>query len=92
MKKRSTLSPEEAVRLVAIELDELMAQVMPSGRDKEEIPPGIARCIRIAVLAGIASGVKLAAINDASAEDVAIPLYKAVCAIANTISNPEVLN
>lgn len=88
MKKHTTLSPEEAVRLVTAEMHEAMAGVM----DVENSKPEIVMCIRLAVLAGISSGVKLAAINEASAAEVATPLCMAVCAIANLICNPEVLN
>ena len=74
------MNAQAAREILSRELDDVMKVISHFSFD-----PSMEGVIRAAILAGISSGVKLAAINDASAEHIAVPLCQAVSVVARSL-------
>ena len=73
---------QRAHSIVERELQECVACIESICR----IDPRGAQLLKVAILAGISGGVKLAALNDASAQDVALPLAQAARDISRSLT------
>lgn len=80
------MTPEKAVDLVVAELKAYDEEVPLPGT-----PPTTAKMMRSAFVCGLACGIKLLALNDASSEGVVIPLTKAVVAVSQALMEESLL-